>query len=47
MCSHCNILPICGGGCPNERAKSKGKERPCPAEKYKINDIITKLYDNQ
>ena len=47
VCSHCNILPICGGGCPNERAKSKGEERPCPAEKYKINDIITKLYDNQ
>lgn len=49
VCSKCEILPICGGGCPNERESCsvKEKERPCPAEKYKINEIISKIYENQ
>lgn len=46
ICSKCEILPICGGGCPNERANCAGEERPCPAEKYKINEIISKIYEN-
>lgn len=45
VCVACKILPICGGGCPNERANIVGEERPCPAEKYRINDIVSKLYE--
>ncbi len=47
VCRECEILPICGGGCPNERANCAGEERPCPAEKYKINEIISTVYENQ
>lgn len=45
ICSHCSILPICGGGCPNERNQTVNNQRPCPAEKFKLNDIIRNLYE--
>lgn len=45
VCSECEILPICGGGCPNERSNISGVLRPCPAEKYKIKEIVSELYE--
>ena len=47
ICSQCSILPICGGGCPNERENLSGTYRPCPAEKFKLNDIIKNLYEKK
>lgn len=44
ICSQCNILPICGGGCPNERALKLGNDRPCPAEKFCLDKILYSLY---
>ncbi|MDE6643812.1 MAG: SPASM domain-containing protein [Muribaculaceae bacterium] len=47
VCSQCSILPICGGGCPNERENLRGPYRPCPAEKFRLNDIIKNLYEKK
>ncbi len=44
ICSRCNILPICGGGCPNERKSMNKDERPCPAEKLCLGEILNSLY---
>lgn len=45
ICAQCSILPICGGGCPNERSLCEDNQRPCPAEKYKLSEIILNLYE--
>lgn len=44
ICSQCNILPICGGGCPNERKLLHSDDRPCPIEKLCLHEILTSLY---
>lgn len=45
VCSICSILPICGGGCPNERTRYSEQDRPCPAEKFRIEQILNNLYN--
>ncbi len=48
-CSNCAILPICGGGCPIDRAsKASGKSISlCPFIKANLSTIIGKACNNQ
>ncbi|MFF7860773.1 radical SAM protein [Pseudomonas monteilii] len=38
-CSSCEMLPICGGGCP--LSWSRGSDVPCPSFKYNLKDRIS------
>lgn len=48
-CSNCAILPICGGGCPLDRAqKDNGKDISlCPFIKTNLETIIKNTYNTQ
>lgn len=46
-CKKCAILPICGGGCPIDRAKKHNVLMRCvnPAIKEGITDNLIRLYN--
>lgn len=46
-CLHCNVLPICGGGCPIDRMKEKGKEKKSYCSYYKdyLADLLPYMYN--
>lgn len=48
-CKKCSILPICGGGCPNNRELniSGGKKRICPSLKKELLTIIENTLKEQ
>lgn len=48
-CKDCSILPICGGGCPNDRAlKAVGKNISlCPSIKRNLPTIIENMFNEQ
>ncbi len=49
-CKHCNILPICGGGCPLDRIKRQEEGADinlCPMYKGNIEKIIKRVYELQ
>lgn len=44
-CLHCNILPICGGGCPIDREKYIGKDkRFCSIYKENLSELLPYFY---
>jgi len=48
-CIHCNVFPVCGGGCPLDRSgERKGKSRNCcSVYKDRLSDLLPYLYENQ
>jgi uncharacterized protein len=48
-CCNCNVFPICGGACPLDRVKDKGKKEKscCSFYKTKLSDLLPYLYDLQ
>lgn len=46
-CLHCKVLPICGGDCPLDRIKEKGKEEKSYCSYYKdyLADLLPYMYN--
>lgn len=42
-CSNCEMLPVCGGGCPKEWLEGRA---PCPPSKYNIGSRLHRHYTN-
>lgn len=46
-CQRCNVLPICGGGCPLDRLKEQGKDTNSYCSYYKeyLADLLPYMYN--
>lgn len=43
-CMQCNVLPVCGGGCPLDRERDAGENRAaCNYQKYYVTDILSRF----
>jgi uncharacterized protein len=48
-CTHCNVFPVCGGGCPLDRINKKEEKtyNHCSFYKENLADLLPYLYENQ
>lgn len=48
-CQRCNVLPICGGGCPLDRLKEQGKDTKSYCSYYKeyLADLLPYMYNKK
>lgn len=48
-CIECNVLPLCGGGCPLERAKvfKGGSNNYCSHYKNRLHEMLPVIYERQ